>query len=641
MFELSVNNLKKYLDSTQIFEDVSFKIYEGEKVGIVGDNGCGKSTILKIISGLISITRDDKGNIFIPKNAVIGYLEQIPNYPENLKVYEVLNLAFSGIEDIEKNIKLLEANMNSIDGIELEIALKKYSRLQSEYEAKGGYDKEEKLSKVCTGLKIDSNFLNKSFKLLSGGEKTTVLLGKILLENPDILLLDEPTNHLDMESCEWLEGYLNSYKGIVIIVSHDRYFLDNIVNKIIEIEDMYCETYKGNYSSFIKQKEENMLIQFNAYKEQQKKIAAIEKAIKDLRDWATRSDNNKFFKRAASMQKNLDKMQRIDKPKIERTNINLRFNETERSGNDVIKVKDLNKNYDKKVLFNNAEVMINYKERVALIGPNGCGKTTFIKMLLGEEKIDSGEIVIGESVKLAYLPQNIEFIDEEATLIEEFRRGISIIEGKAREYLSKFMFFGNTVFKKLKHLSGGERIRLKLSKLLYNDINLLILDEPTNHLDINSIDTLEEALNYFDGTILFISHDRYFINKISDRIILLENHKFKSYSGNYDYYKKEKEKERTLEEEVIKKSTDKQLNSWQEKKQADKKIRKEKAKIDKIERDVFILEEKIKTIEEKMIELGADYNKVNELLKEKEILEKEHEKLMIEWEKCLNNSEIL
>ena len=222
MFELSVNNLKKYLDSTQIFEDVSFKIYEGEKVGIVGDNGCGKSTILKIIAGLISITRDDKGNIFIPKNAVIGYLEQIPNYPENLKVYEVLNLAFSGIEDIEKNIKLLEANMNSIDGIE--IALKKYSRLQSEYEAKGGYDKEEKLSKVCTGLKIDSNFLNKSFKLLSGGEKTTVLLGKILLENPDILLLDEPTNHLDMESCEWLEGYLNSYKGIVIIVSHDRYF---------------------------------------------------------------------------------------------------------------------------------------------------------------------------------------------------------------------------------------------------------------------------------------------------------------------------------------------------------------------------------------------------------------------------------
>jgi ATP-binding cassette subfamily F protein 3 len=627
MMELSFNNIVKYLDSTQVFKGISFQIYDRERVGIVGANGSGKSTILKIIAGIEELTRDDKGTVAIPRGATIAYLEQIPNYNEGVTVKEVLNQAFGELYSIESNIKALEERLELIEGDDLERALKEYSRLQQEYEVKGGYEQDEKLSKVCQGLNLRENFINKEFNILSGGEKTTVILGKILLQNPDILLLDEPTNHLDMKSVEWLEGYLKGYKGIVIVVSHDRYFLDNVVTKIIELEDMYCETYKGNYSYYVNQKEEDMLIQFENYKEQQKKIAAMEKAIKDLRDWAIRADNNKFFKRAASMQKSLNKMERISKPKFQRQNMKLSFNETERSGNDVIVVKNLYKNYGDKELFRDGNMQVNFEERVALIGANGSGKTTFLKMVLGEEQLDDGSTKIGEGVKIAYLPQNITFDNEEATVLETFRENFSILEGKAREYLSKFMFYGGNVFKKVKHLSGGERIRLKLSQLLFQDINLLIMDEPTNHLDIDSIENLEEALKEFNGTIFYISHDRYFINNTSNRVIAIEDKKLTSYEGNYDNYKEEKIKIESLivKEEKVKVEKVKRTKVVDDKKKLEKEVEKLEEKID-------YLEEKVKNIEELMVENALDYNKLNELQIEKDHVEKELDETISLWE---------
>ncbi len=626
--ELSFNNIVKYLDSTKIFDGISFQIYDRERVGIVGVNGSGKSTILKLIAGIYEMTRDDKGSIFLPRGATIAYLEQIPSYGEGIKVEEVLNEAFAELHIMEKRLKELEKNMAQLKDGDLQRALKEYSSIHLEYEAKGGYDKQEKLSKVCQGLNLDEAFRKKDFHILSGGEKTTVILGKILLQNPDILLLDEPTNHLDMESVEWLEEYLKSYKGIVIVVSHDRYFLDKVVIKIIEVEDMYCETYKGNYSSYIKQKEEKMLIQFENYKEQQKRITAMEKAIKDLRDWAIRADNNKFFKRAASMQKSLDKMDKISRPKFERSNMKLSFKETTRSGNDVIMVKDLCKAYEDKILFDKGNMLINYGDRAALIGSNGSGKTTFLKMLLGQEAMDIGIARIGESVKAAYLPQNIEFENEEVTVLETFREDFSILEGKAREYLSKFMFYGADVFKKIKHLSGGERVRLKLSILLFQDINLLIMDEPTNHLDIDSIENLEEALKSFEGTIFYISHDRYFINNISDRVIVIEDKAFKSYEGNYDDYKEEKSKNDASSVKAEKQKTEKpkRIKVVDERKKLQKDIEKLELKIEE-------LENSIDDVNSLMAEAATDYERLQEIQSKQEALEKELEEVLSRWEK--------
>lgn len=643
MFELSLVNVKKYMEATLVLKNINFQVYSGEKVGIVGVNGSGKTTVLKLIAGILPMDYCvgypgatspgyDEGFINKPSGATCAYLEQIPQYENGIKVIDVLKMAFSEVYEIEEKMHKLEDEMKVLKGEELERSLKQYSRLVQSYEVKGGYNTEEKLAKICTGLKFTQNFLDKEFNLLSGGEKTTVILGKLLMDNPDILLLDESTNHLDMDSIEWLERYLNNYDGIVIIVSHDRYFLDNVVSKIIEIEDMESKTYKGNYSSYVKQKEEKLLEQMHNYKEQQKEIKSMESTIKDLRDWAIRADNSKFFKRAASMEKRLERMKSNEdaqKPKIENKTMKLNFKNSERSGEETIKAKGLCKSYIDKVIFNEADLLINFKERVALVGPNGSGKTTFLKMLLGEEAPDKGTVELGANVKVGYLPQVITFDNEEYTVIQAFRDDISILEGQAREYLSKFMFFGNSVFKKVKALSGGERIRLKLSMLLYEDINLLILDEPTNHLDIDSIETLEEALEEFKGTIFFISHDRYFINKIGERIIAIEDNKFKSYLGNYDYYKEIQDRVK-LEKEINDLQKEKVIKKEKKKKEIDE-VKKRENEIKKLEIKIQKLEKELEGIELTMSNLELNYEELNELFSKKEELSEELEKVMEEW----------
>ncbi|WP_160689933.1 ribosomal protection-like ABC-F family protein [Clostridium sp. C2-6-12] len=669
MFELSLINVKKYMDATLVLKDINFQVYEGEKVGIVGVNGSGKSTILKLIAGIeqmnyysgypqTSSYGYDEGFVCVPREARCAYLEQIPQYEDGMRVIDVLKVAFDEVYTIEKKMRELEEKMKCLETDNLEKALKQYSKLVELYEVKDGYNTEEKLNKICTGLKLDESFLNKEFNLLSGGEKTTVVLGKLLIDNPDILLLDEPTNHLDMESIEWLEAYMKNYKGIVIIVSHDRYFLDNVVTKIVEIEDMESKTYKGNYSDFVEQKEKNMFEQFHQYKEQQKEIKTIQNTIKELRDWANRVDNNKLFKRASSLQKRLDKMKnsntesdkhyrtrgqyvRTKKPKLEKNNMNLIFKETERSGNETIKAEGLFKSFEDKVILKDVDLLINFGERVALIGPNGSGKTTLLKILLGEEEPDSGVVELGANVRVAYLPQQIIFKNEELTVLECFREDISMLEGKAREYLSKFMFYDKSVFKKVKHLSGGERIRLKLSKLLYEDVNLLILDEPTNHLDIDSIETFEEALEDFKGTIFFISHDRYFINKISERVIAIEDNAFRSYLGNYDYYKEitEKLKLNTINDETseFKKGNELKNNDEIKKsKKANKPInvdetKKNEAEKVKVEIRVQNLEREIQDTELAMTDSNIHYEELNKLYSRKEELSKELDEVMELW----------
>lgn len=631
MLEMKLHGVKKFMEATLVVKNITFEAYEGDKVGIVGANGSGKSTILKLIAGIVkmhyypgypqtSSPGYDEGLINLPRGATKAYLEQSPVYPEGLKVIDVLNLAFEEIVSIENQMRELEEQMKTLEDTALEKALNKYSDLVQLFEVKGGYEREEKLNKVCTGLNFAERFLNQDFDLLSGGEKTTVVLGKLLIHNPDILLLDEPTNHLDMKAIEWLEGYLKSYKGIIIIVSHDRYFLDNVVNKIVEIEDMESISYKGNYSSFVSQKEENMRIQYEHFREQQKKINNMEKTVTSLRDWAMRADNNKFFRRAASIQKKLDKMERIDKPVFERKNMRLDLKVTQRSGNETIKSIGLSKRFHEKIIFKDTNLMIHYGERVVMVGPNGSGKTTFLKMLLGEEQPDKGLVELGANVMAAYLPQKITFNNEEQTVLEAFREDISILEGKAREYLSKFMFYKKSPFKKVKHLSGGERIRLKLAMLLYQDINLLILDEPTNHLDIDSIETLEEALEDFKGTIIFISHDRYFINKIAERVIALEDYGFKSYQGNYDNYKSQQPKEEPI------------VNSEKGKKQRIKPecINQEEVKANALAR-IESLENEIKAIDLAMADNQLDYEELNKLYSKKTHLSQELDSVIELW----------
>jgi ATPase subunit of ABC transporter with duplicated ATPase domains len=425
---------------------------------------------------------------------------------------------------------------------------------------------------------------------------------------------------------------------MVIIVSHDRYFLDHIVTKIIEVEDKECKTYKGNYSDYVRIKEENLRIQYDNFRDQQKKINTMEKSVKELRDWAMRADNNKFFQRAASIQIKLNKMERIEKPVFEKQNMKLNIHTAERSGKEVIKAAGLSKSFEDKVIFKEAKLMVNYGEKVAFIGPNGSGKTTLLRMLIGEELPDAGSVEFGANVRVAYLPQKITFTNEELTVLECFREDFFILEGKAREYLAKFMFYGSNVYKKVRHLSGGERIRLKLSQLLFEDVNLLILDEPTNHLDTASIETVEAALEGFKGTIFFISHDRYFINKISERVIAIEDYSIKSYPGNYSYYKNIKDESFQIDSnkpivrnEKNKKARNTEFNKKKYGKEGEIEAQKEAEIEAEIEAKVESLEKEIKVLDAAMAASGLNYEELNRMYDKKEELSKKLDSAMDLW----------
>ncbi len=554
MIDIAVKDLNKYYGSNHVIKGISFEINRGDKVGLAGRNGSGKSTLLKIIAGLED---HESGNVIRASGTRVEILEQIPSFDEGSTVDNVLHSAFDDISEIFDEMRSLEiriaacaAAMQSGQTGERSTAaygqrgdsderyeklLSRYGRLQTIYEAKGGYEVESRIDRVCTGMKIDAEMREKQFALLSGGEQTRVNLARILLKDADILLLDEPTNHLDLGSIQWVEEFLGEFGGTVLVISHDRCFLDNVVKSIIELDSDGVSFYEGNYSFYAEERVRRFNSQLEKYEQQKRKIDQLEAAAKRLHEWARVADSGALHKRAFAIEKRIERMERVEKPAAMKK-ITAGFRENGHTSEDTVVFKDICKAYGSRTLLNGIDLIIRRNDRVALIGANGCGKSTLIRILTGEETPDQGHVKIGNSIRPAYLPQVIEFENNTATVLETVRYALETNEERARKILARFHFRGSDVQKMTGNLSGGEKSRLKLCLLMQQDINLLILDEPTNHLDIQSREWIEEALSGYGGTILFVSHDRYFINKFADRVWELKDGSITDFDGTYAEY---------------------------------------------------------------------------------------------------------
>lgn len=621
MIICSVNQVAKMYGGNTIFEDISLEIKEKERVGLVGRNGSGKTTLFRLLAGKET---PDAGQIHWKKGLKIGYLEQIPEYEQSMKVKEVLKKAFSDLETIEGKMKQMEQEMaRDINPEQLLLLMEEYGKLQEYFTNAGGYEMEAKIEKMVNGLKIEQ-LVMKEYGALSGGEKTKVGLAMLLLQEPDFLLLDEPTNHLDLMAVEWLGKFLQDYNGTILVVSHDRYFLDEVIQKVVDLEDGEVTTYHTNFTNFTKEKEEKLLREFQAYEEQQKKIKKMREAIKRLREWANRANppNEGLHKRARNMERAIERMEKLARPIINRKKMNFDMEASDRSGKDVIQLKNVSKSFGDQLLFQQVQMQISYKERAAIIGENGSGKSTLLKMILQQLEPDKGEVKIGSNVKIGYLSQHVLMEMEGETVIEAFRNEVHVTEGEARHILAQFLFYGHSVFQKVSNLSGGERMRLRLAQLMYQEINLLILDEPTNHLDIESREVLEEALEDFDGTILAVSHDRYFLNKLFQKIYWIQEKGVHCYEGNYTYAR-EKSKERQTSKNLLSNS----VRSKKEKAPIKEKQERE-ATFNQIylEKEVEGVEREIAELEKRM-EIETDWDKLEKLFSEKEELERQWEEL--------------
>ncbi len=635
MIEIGINNLTKYYGATKIFEKISFEIKTGERIGFIGQNGCGKTTVFKILMGMEDY---QEGDISFRKDIKIGYLNQIPVYDESVTTIEVIRMAFEKVSLISEQMKELEYRFEHLQGTELENAISSYGRLSSQYELLGGYEFETKINKITEGLQITDELKLLPFHSLSGGEKTRVILGKLLLEEPDVLLLDEPTNHLDLETLDWLENFLKEYRGSVLIISHDRYFLDRVVDRIIELQFSQAIHYEGNYSFYVIEKERRFLIDYKHYQNQQKKIEQMENQIKRYRIWGAMRDSEAMYKRAKELEKRLEKTDVLDRPTIETKKITLGDDIDNRTGKLVLQVEDVSKSFDQKALLKQIEFHIYYQDSVCIIGKNGCGKSTLLKLILGEMELDSGMIKLGSQVKIGYLPQHLQFEDEEQTILEYFLSQHQITNEAARKQLAKVLFYKEDVFKKIKNLSGGEKSRLKLCSLTFEKVNFMILDEPTNHLDIDSREVLEETLAEYKGTLLFVSHDRYFIQKVANKIIEITEGTAQIYHGDYSYYLSEcsKRKEETCTD-VDKKQPKKQAHKSERKTEcfgnSDKELKQNNIKRERLEEKIKEYELKLKSIEDEMVQNSTDAEYLTTLQIEKESMETELEVLYEEWVK--------
>ena len=543
MIDIALSNVKKNFGFKNVLDGFDLEVSTSEKVGLIGPNGCGKSTILKLIN---KEETPDSGLVTTRKDAKIGVLTQMPvNVPEDYSVKDLLTSNFKQIYDIEKQMKDLELKMANCSQNELDKVLEKYGKVQQQFMDLDGYAIDSKVSEIMNRFNIDDQMIERKFNTLSGGEKTIVSLASIMLSEPDILLLDEPTNNLDIDTLEWLESYLKNYTGTVLLSSHDRYFLDKVATKIVLIERGKSEIFFGNYSYYLKENERRILSEFEQYKDQQKMIAAMKKKIKQLQEFGKLAfpGGESFFKRAASIQKRLDKLELVEKPETQKE-IPLNFQMKDRSGKQVLVVEDFDLTIADKELLEHVSFDLAFKDKVCLMGKNGSGKSTLIKyiMKLYSEKQTDEHIKVGSNVSIGYIPQIITFEDENATILDVARKAYDGTETHLRASLAKFMFNGDNVFKRVGTLSGGEKVRLKLFELIQKNINLLIMDEPTNHIDITTKEVLEQALKDYLGTILFISHDRYFINELAQKVLYIEDKNITEYLGNYDDYRETKER---------------------------------------------------------------------------------------------------
>ncbi len=617
MIDISVKDLVKSFDSERnVLDGISFDVQAGERVGLLGKNGAGKTTLFKILTGELDY---NSGEIAFAAGKKVGLISQIPVYPEGYTVEDVLRTAFRQLERIKEQMQALEARMTDHTPQDV---LQRYDELLNRYTAGGGYDTDTETDKICNGLAITAAQRGQAFASLSGGEKTRVNLARLLLEKTEILLLDEPTNHLDMNSVEWLEDYIEKFKGTVLTISHDRYFLDRVVSRIVEIHDGKAEFYSGNYSFYVQEKQARFELQLKQYEKEQAKLGQLGFTLERMKGWGI--NNRTLYRRAMSIQHRMERIEKTDRPTKDKT-MRARFNQRDFFGDEVLSIKNLSKTFDGRTLFSDVELEMGGGERVALLGDNGTGKTTFLKMLLGEET-GEGKIKFGPSVKWAYLPQVIHFDHPERTLLDTMLYEKNCSVQTARDRLGAFLFEGDDVYKTVGKLSGGEQSRLRLCMLMDESINLLILDEPTNHLDIASHEWVEDALEEYEGALIFVSHDRYFVNKFATRIWELENGHIRDYPCGYEKYRSIRSFERIqAAAPAAKEKREKKEKPINPDKNLEKQVR-------AVEREIEKQEALLHEYDCKIEAAASDYQELARLMAERETQEASYAEMMERWE---------
>ncbi|MBS5145346.1 MAG: ABC-F family ATP-binding cassette domain-containing protein [Butyricicoccus pullicaecorum] len=620
MADITIQNLTKYYGDRLILSNISFDIQSGEKVAILGPNGAGKTTLLNIIAGRLAY---DDGHVSIGANRTVGVIDQIPHYDTSATVDDVLHTAFANVQTVRAEMDVLAVQM--AEHPDDALLLHRYGTLQQKLDALGGYDHDFEVDKVCNGLDIPAVQRAQPFSQLSGGEKTRVNLARIILEQTDILLLDEPTNHLDLDAVRWLGDYLESYTGTVVTVSHDRYFLDQCCDRIIEIQDTVCDFYAGSYSFYAEERERRYAQRLAEHENQMAERKRLEATARKMHEHGT----EKLAKRAASIEKRIARMKVTDRPK-KQGNLSVSFGDPNYETEDVLKVRGITKSFDGRKILQDVTFNIRNGERVAILGDNGAGKTTLLRILLGEEAADSGVIKKGQGLRPAYLPQQVHFANEGRNLIDTLIYDKNVTMQTARNRLGAFRFSGEDQLKTVRMLSGGEKSRLRLCELMYDPLNMLILDEPTNHLDLMSREWIEEAVEAFTGTLLFVSHDRYFVSRFATRIIYLENGTYTDFVGDYEAFLNYRERQKLAS--VVPKAENTPARAKSEKAKPKGGTKNIAKKVAVLEREIAQLEERITTLDTEMAACGADAGRLMELMHTREQTEADLIDKMAQWE---------